>query len=240
MGLVHREALTALETVPFAAEREWAVDGVPVLSATVSLPRPALRTNPAARRIDRFYQAQGRAYLRYCERFLFPAAAAEYRQALLTSTPLPQYTAALTYHIACAERGVFSLYIDTQEWLGAQRELHRRGDTWDLAVGYPIPISACFPKRFPVRKTLLTAADDEINRQERAGVSRYHEDWRRALRRHFSRENFYLTPDGLHFFWQMYAIAPAAEGVPDFTLPFCADGCRWPVALDASPKEKTP
>ena len=50
----------------------------------------------------------------------------------------------------------------------------------------------------------------------------------RELRRRFNRENFYLCPDGLRFFWQMYAIAPAAEGIPTFFLPFSAEGCRWP------------
>lgn len=40
------------------------------------------------------------------------------------------------------------------------------------------------------------------------------------LRRHFNPRNFYLTDSGLAFFYPMYAIAPAMEGIPVFTLPW--------------------
>ena len=66
-------------------------------------------------------------------------------------------------------------------------------------------------------------------RQEAAGMARYHEKWRQELRRNFNRENYYVTPEGLQFFWQMYAIAPWAEGVPTFSLPFGEQGCAWPI-----------
>ena len=32
--------------------------------------------------------------------------------------------------------------------------------------------------------------------------------------------NFYLTEEGLAFFYPMYAIAPAVEGIPVFTVPY--------------------
>lgn len=35
------ERLESLETEPFAAEREWTVEGVPVLSAAAQVPEPA-------------------------------------------------------------------------------------------------------------------------------------------------------------------------------------------------------
>ncbi|MFR3921093.1 MAG: hypothetical protein ACLTYN_03025 [Dysosmobacter welbionis] len=43
-------------------------------------------------------------------------------------------------------------------------------------------------------------AEAEIQRQETAGISRYHEGVRRLLRRHFNPQNFYLTAEGLSFF----------------------------------------
>ena len=78
------ERLQEMSAQVFAAEREWTVDGIPVLTATVSLPRPTEDRSRAARRIRRFYQLQARSYLRYCENWLFPWAAAEYRRALET------------------------------------------------------------------------------------------------------------------------------------------------------------
>ena len=46
----------------------------------------------------------------------------------------------------------------------------------------------------------MEAAEAEIQRQETAGISRYHEGVRRLLRRHFNPQNFYLTAEGLSFF----------------------------------------
>ena len=222
------ERLQEMSAQVFAAEREWTVDGIPVLTATVSLPRPAEDRSRAARRIRRFYQLQARSYLRYCENWLFPWAAAEYRRALETSAPLPCCTADLTHRVTCCQDGVWSLYTESRERMGGRTELLRRGDTWSLADGYPLPLAAFFPKREPVKRTLLALAAEEIAAQEAAGVARYHDKWRQQLRRSFNRENFFVTPEGLSIFWQMYAIAPAAEGIPTFTLPFGRGNCRFP------------
>ncbi|MCI9376596.1 MAG: hypothetical protein HFF85_09370, partial [Oscillibacter sp.] len=69
---------TGLHTEPFAAEREWQIEGIPVLSASILVPDPGPEKT-APRRIKRYYQLQCRAFLRYCERWLLPQAEAEYR-----------------------------------------------------------------------------------------------------------------------------------------------------------------
>lgn len=220
--------LQQLETEAFTVEREWTVDGIPVLTASLSVPRPAGRTGRTARRIDRFYQLQCRTYLRYCEKLLFPKVAAEYQQALAGSAPLPHDIAVMSYQVTCSEHGIWSLYTDIRETIGGHTEVLRRGDSWNLHTGYPMPLSAFFPKRFPIRKKLLACAENEICRQEKAGLACYHDNYRQELRKHFNRENFYVQPDCLRFFWQMYAVAPSAEGIPVFAMPFSEDGCRWP------------
>lgn len=63
-------------------------------------------------------------------------------------------------------------------------------------------------------------AAGEIRQQEAAGHARYLPGWQRKLRRNFNARNFYLTPEGLVFFYPMYAIAPAMEGIPSFTVPW--------------------
>ena len=71
-------------------------------------------------------------------------------------------------------------------------------------------------------------ATQEIQRQETAGYARYLDGWRRRLRQQFNPMRFYLTPEGLAFFYPMYAIAPAAEGIPAFTVPYTAPGLHFP------------
>ena len=129
------ERLESLETVPFAAERTWEVEGVPALTAEARVPEPA-DTGRTARRIKRFYQLQCRAFLRYCEKCLLPQAAAEYRAALEASRPLPAFRAELSYQVTYNRGGLWSLYTQVREAAGAGPALvTRRGDTWDLAAG---------------------------------------------------------------------------------------------------------
>lgn len=214
------ERLEELRTEPFAAEREWEVEGVPVLWAEARVPRPVQAEDRAARRIKRFYQLQCRAFLRYCERCLLPQAAVEYRAAVEASRPLPAFRAELSYQVTYNQGGLWSLYTQSRETAGPGRTLvTRRGDTWDLAAGYPVPLKDFFPAGASWKKRLLAQAAEDIQRRERAGVARFHEDWRKKLRR-FNPQNFYLTEEGLAFFYPMYAITPAAEGVPVFLLPY--------------------
>lgn len=221
----------ALRTEPFVAEQVWEAEGIPVLSAAVSLPRPVPDADRTARRIRRYYRLQCRAFLRYCQNWLLPQAKAEYRAALAASRPLPQFRAELSYQVTYNENGLWSLYTQSREvTLPGQTLLQRRGDTWDLRTGYPAELGEFFPRRSGWRRQLVALAEAEIRRQEAAGISRYREHWRRELRRRFNPQNFYLTPEGLVFFYPMYALAPGVEGIPAFTVPFGPDGALAPGA----------
>jgi len=216
-----QKTLTSLCTEPFTAEREWTVEGVPVLTASVSLPTPVDETGALPRRIRRYYRLQCRSFLRYCETVLLPQAAEEYRAALEASAPLPLFRAELSYRVTYNGDGLWSLYTQSREiTLPGRILLSRRGDTWDLTAGYPVPLSAFFPPRSGWRKRLLRLAAEEIRRREAAGASLWREDWRRRLRRSFNSRNYYLTDEGLSFFFPMYALGPAAEGIPTFTVPY--------------------
>ena len=212
-----KTCLTELRTEPFAAERKWTVEGIPVLTAAAELPQPQ-GADAVSHRIRRYYQIQCKAFLRYCERWLFPQAEAEYRAALAASAPLPCFRAELGYRVTYNSGGLWSLYTQSREVTG-HTLLTRRGDTWDLSAGYPVPLSAFFPARSPWRRQLLALAAEDIQRQERAGIARYDPEWRKKLRR-FNSRNYYLTEEGLTYFFPMYAIAPAAEAIPAFTLPY--------------------
>lgn len=216
-----KSSLLQLHTEPLIIEREWESDGIPVLSATVSIPHPVSSEGGAGRRIRRFYDLQARAFLRYCDRWLFPEAAAQCQAALASSAPLPQFHAHLDYHITYNEGGFWSLYTQSCEPDPSGRPMFfRRGDTWDLATGYPASLSSFFLPRTRWKPLLLALAAQEIQAQERAGISRYYPEWHKLLHRHFNPRNYYLTPEGIAFFFPMLSIAPPAERIPVFLLPY--------------------
>lgn len=210
------------ETEVFAAERQWELEGVPVLTATVSLPQPTA-SDRIARRVGRYYRTQARAYLRYCDRFLFPTAAAACRAALEASRPLPCFHAELTHCVTFNSGGFWSLYTQSREPEADGSTLLRRwGDTWDLRTGYPVELRSFFSRRSGWKRQLLETAETEIRRQEAAGFARYLPGWRRRLRRCFSPLRYYLTEEGLAFFYPMYTLATAEAGIPTFVCPWSA------------------
>lgn len=212
--------LTDLQTEASEKERTWTVDEIPVLTAACSLPQPVDDRSRIARRIRRYYQAQEQAFLRYCQYTLLPAATAEYRAALAASAPLPCFHAELSYQVTWNGEGLWSVTTESRERIGNAPTLRiRRGDTWNLSTGFPLALSSLFLPKAKWKALLLQTAAEEIQRQERCGISQYDPRWPQLLRRRFRSQNFYLADDGLHFFYPMYAIAPAAEGIPTFTLP---------------------
>lgn len=216
------------------AEREWTMEDLPVLTASVSLPEPIKAGSRAMRRIGWFYQLEERSYLHYCQTMLYPKATALCQQARENSAPQPHCAALLSCRVTYASGGFWSLTVDSREQIGGHIRIQRRGDTWNLLTGYPVPLSDFFPPHFPVRKHLLHLAGEEISRQEAAGIACYHESWRQELKHTFNCENFYLTEEGLCFYWQMQSIAPVAEGIPTFFIPY-GEICRLP---DLTPKKR--
>lgn len=213
---------------PLVIQREWTLGDIPVLTAELSLPRPADRDGRAARRLERYYQLYARSYLRYCERWLFPQSAEAFRLALESSAPLPRDLARLTHHVTCNTGGVLSLYTEAAETCAGRTERRRHADTWDLFTGSPIPLSACFVRKAPWRKTLLRRAEEELERRERAGVLRLDGGWRRQLRRSFSPDHFYLSETELFWFWQaLSAVGGGAYG-PVFSMPLGENDCFFP------------
>ena len=53
-----KESLTQLHTEPASAEREWTVEEIPVLSASVSLPEPVPAADRLSRRIRHLHTVQ--------------------------------------------------------------------------------------------------------------------------------------------------------------------------------------
>lgn len=224
-----KAVITTLPMEPQTTVREWAVDEIPVLTAAVTLPQSATTAGKVSRRIDRFYRLYRRAFLHYCARTLYPAAVEQHQHALAISAPLLNYTATLTYRITYNRDGILSLLTEQTETATAGRtQKICRGDTWDLSTGCPMPISAFFPPHTSYKKILSRHARAEIEHQEGEGVAQYHPGWQKILRRRYNSRNFFITDRGLTYFWQMYAIAPPAEGIPVFCMPFGTDNCRLP------------
>ena len=213
--------------------RQWCcADEVPVLCASLAVPQCGkLQTGAVARRLDRYYRQCMRAFLSYCQRYLYPQALSAFDRARQISAPLPCAEARLECTVTCNQDGVLSLYLDCTEWAGTPEALTlRRADTWDLSTGAPICARDCFPPGVRPRRRCLDAARAQCAAQESAGKAVYTGHLSARLRRYLNLRNFYLSERGFHFFYQPCCIAPASAGCPAFFLPFSNEtGPIWPL-----------
>ena len=188
-------------------------DDLPLLTAHAVLPcreeRPSRFFNSYYRRCYRFFEER-------CRRDWFPAAQEAFRHALESAAPIPQWQARLDADVTLQQAQLVSLRLDTVLVTEAKQQRFLQGDLWDLRTGLPLALSDCFPPRSRWRRRLLRHAADSIQAQE----AHFHPAWRQALPRAFRPRNFYLTEEGLCFFFPPGTIAPASAGCPTFCLPY--------------------
>ncbi|MGM9662775.1 MAG: RsiV family protein [Oscillospiraceae bacterium] len=225
-----------LRLKPLEIQRRWDWEDIPVLVMTLSLPgcgSPA--PDRRVRRMDRYYRAFGRCYERYCQRFLYPPAAEAFQAARAQSRPFTPWTAEVRCRTTLRSETLWSVALETEERDQAGRALRRRCcDSWDLRCGYLLALGELFEGEPFFRRGLIKRAQAELmERQERDGPLR--EDWKKRLRTELSSEHFYLTEEGLVFYYPMYALGPEALGLPSFFLPWDAEkGPRLPAGLSAA------
>lgn len=220
--------LLRLGSAPLHEEREWESEGVTVLRAEVTLPQCEGESR-AARRFNGWYRRCASAYLRYCAEELYPRAAAGMRGAMVRSAPWERASAVLGYTVTLARGGLLSLYTEGREENLAPPLTIRRAEIWSLHDGLMLEAADFFPRGTPVRRLLAERAREAVAARQALGA-RYAPDARAQLRRALSLRNFYLTPEGAHWFYPMYALAPAAAGIPDFCLPYGEEGPFLPPA----------
>ncbi len=202
---------------PLEPELTFCVDELPLLTAQITLPR---WEGKRGTHFNRYYRSCAEHFQRTCRREFLPRVEEAYRRAREDSLTLPQWQARLCSIMTLQREHLVSLRSDTLLIGSPQQYATRQGDTWDLRCGLPLSLPACFPPHTPWRKRLLELACDQIRDWEAQGVARYHDNWFRQIRRAFHPHNFYLTEEGLCFFFPRASIAPAVEGFPTFCLSY--------------------
>ena len=192
-----------------------------MLTMSLSLPEPTSTDTSTARRIKHYYKAQKDAYFHYCQHVLLPQASSALHTCTESAIPFQPMSATMHYVITYQSERHLSLYTQSKDGTPQQKNILRHADTWDLSTGYPTPITSFFPPKFRYRHQLVTIASKQIADLEAQGVAKFHPNLKLAtLHRKFNPRNFYITPEGVVCFYQMYTIAPAVEQIPVFLVPF--------------------
>lgn len=217
-----------LQLQPLERQRLWHWEEIPVLELRLSIPR--CRTEDRRiRRINRYYESFAKSCEQYAERFLFPAAADCFAAALAENRcpTMWHFHAEFSTHLLCNR--LWSLTLETEEASCGTPYRCRYADTWDLVSGYPLSLAELFPAEPLYRRRLKEHAKETLLARQAQG-SVLHEHWTQRLGSAWNRENFYLSHEGLHWFYPMYALGGETLGIPDFFLPWDNEKNPFPPA----------
>ncbi len=193
----------------------------PLVHLSMTLPRVAgARPTPSLRRLQRHYQYLQRRFGGLTKNALCKSARKERERAQKGELPFVPYLADLQYTESFNAQGFVSLFYDRSVDMGGVKKVALRGaDTWDVRSGGPVTLSMFFPEEKHVEKMILNEIVAQARRRTESGVAFYFEDLRQNMKKHFDREQFYLTPQGLVVFYQPSTVTPAEYGVPEFLFP---------------------
>ncbi|MDR3207916.1 MAG: hypothetical protein LBT60_06235 [Oscillospiraceae bacterium] len=190
--------------------------------------------SPGARRVNAHYQALSRRLARWGKGPLSRRAAAAKRRA--GPEGFSPYGMTVTHQVTRAAGGLLSLYHDHTESDGVRAAVCRTADTWRLNTGTPVTLPMLCGGGKGVKK-LLRLALQEAERQAPSNVP-FTAPYRKALRRRFRRDRFYLTDEGVALFWEAKNTAPAETGPVTVLIPYEAAGLEADLS-DALPAEGT-
>lgn len=198
-------------------------DGAPVLTYKIQYPFFTSSGNPAALSyINDYYSVNAHAFENYCRNDLFYRAAADKKELEAKHFPFFPYEAienvTITYHSDCVASLFYDRYIFTG---GAHGSTVRYSDTWNLENGHRMEAGEFFtsPGYEKDVKNAIIQAIRQFN-QANPDSATYFPDYEKNVENTFRKSQFYLTPEGIVFYFQEYDIAPHSSGIPQFLFPF--------------------
>lgn len=173
------------------------------------------------RRIGRYYHRIFELWKNRWENVLYQRACTCVAAAREQSLPFRPWEASLNYTVTFQQENLLSLYLDAWEYSGGVHGVTvRRGDTWELSSGTPRCLSSFFPPHSRWRRSVLEALHAQASERISTGETLYFEDWPDRISSCFDPDRFYLTEQGIALFYPLYTIAPYAEGIPVFSMPY--------------------
>lgn len=194
------------------------------LLASVLISQPIFEgeVRPSAlKRVNQYYERFTKKLLRYANTKLRSAAEEHYRYSMENMFPFNPFELRSDFYITYNSDNTLSLYTDVYEYRGgAHGSTLRFADIWIVSLGCPASPAEFFPEGTNYKSLLINNAVELAAKQLSEGTAMYFENYETLIRKNFSSANIYLTQSGMALFYQQYAIAPYAEGIPVFIIPY--------------------
>jgi len=211
-------------------------DGALLLEARVIVPQLENPDNLAGiAAINRYFEDQAEKYLAYAVEEGGPNAQAVRANARETGFDFHPHRYESAAEVYYNGSNLLSVLQTDFEFTGGAHPMHYRGAaTFDLITGEKLGLADILGGS---QEEALERVYDLVLAQieEKKGSSDfyYNETYQEDLRNYYGEEDFYLTGDGIVFYYQIYALAPYAAGFPEFKMPYAEAG---PMAREIPPQ----
>lgn len=211
-------------------------DGTPLLEARVIVPQlENLENTEGIAAINSYYEDFAEKYLAYAVGEGGQIAQTEWDAAREDGFPFHTHhydSAAEVYYNGSNLLSV--LQTDYEYTGGAHPMQYRSAATFDITTGEKLSLADIMGGSM---EEALERVYDLVLAQieERKGSDDFYfnESYREDLREYYGEEDFYLTGDGIVFYYQIYALAPYVAGFPEFKMPLAEAG---PLAREIPPQ----
>lgn len=192
----------------------------PVLKLDMRWPKLPEDTR-GLRRVDRYYRQISDQWRTRWENDLYHEACRTAQFQREQGQSFQPWACKLDYCATLNQEGLLSLYQDAYEYTGGAHGVTiRQADTWEPRSGTPRTLRSFFPPAFHWKRTVLEEIARQAESRVTAGETLYFDSWRDLIQTEFEPDRFYLTESGICVFYPLYAIAPYAEGISVFTIPY--------------------
>lgn len=162
---------------------------------------------PFAKSFTAYYNAMREGFLQYLEGTLVKSA-----DASAGDEGFKPYGAVLSCTLGLETEAVVSLYTDVAISMGDKKRVHRGAALWDKAMGVLLKPTQVFEKGGTKKLCPLLASAAETYSEKTN--SPLYSDYEKQLKKHFSPNNFYLSPKGVVFFYQAGVISSLQKPLP--------------------------
>lgn len=215
-------------------QKKFTYEDTVVLDVDIAYPEITLRDSPIVQnRINRHYRQQADRFFIYASKRLYADAVQFYIDAQKNGFPFHAFDAVMEYEVTRNEGCRLSAYYDRYTYTGgAHGATIRASDSWDLRTGRRIALSSLFARGSRYRRLIIEQIQAQADKNMAENPNIYFEDYRTLIIEHFNPESYFMTPEGLGFYYQQYEIAPYSSGIIVFEIPYGDLGIEKPGCLN--------
>jgi hypothetical protein len=199
-----------------------------VLNYTIKYPQfVSDKFNAFIRKLNNYYKTKAIMYQEHIETKLYKMAIQDYENAVDRGFPIRQYEIVSDYKVTYNQSCGLSLYFDHYEYTGGAHGITNRiSDTWDIKSGKRIDLHELFTHVNDYQENIIKEINEQIEDQIEESNMMYFDDYEQLVADNFDTEDFYLVPEGVIIYFQLYEIAPYVAGIPTFLIPFTTSAVK--------------